>query len=343
MCTATSCAGSGGRIRSISCPSPPCSRVSSIGPTGTSPSIATDSRGRAGCRARREPLAHDSRSRHPQRAARTCRRVRAGLSAGAADHLVDARLRLARASALPRGREQVRPARPLAAARRPHRRVSQVSGISGMAAPAPQLLRPVPDGRALRIPFSWPGESQPPQSVKGLHRAAGRIRAGSSKEDSMHRIKLSVALLSLLVTATAVAQANTPAPRRFTLPEHGQFVIPVPTDWKGRGGQPATRERQPQSRDELRAAVQRGVDGAKTQALEKELRVVEFQGRTGPGFYFSATDRAPKPDEYKFLTQGAGRVGELSVTFTILTNDGQEAIVKQALDALKGATQEPTA
>jgi hypothetical protein len=31
------------------------------------------------------------------------------------------------------------------------------------------------------------------------------------------------------------------------------------------------------------------------------------------------------------------------VTFTILTNDGQEPIVKQALDALKGATQEPTA
>jgi len=37
------------------------------------------------------------------------------------------------------------------------------------------------------------------------------------------------------------------------------------------------------------------------------------------------------------------RVGELSVTFTILTNDGQDAIVKQALDALKSATQEPTA
>jgi Spy/CpxP family protein refolding chaperone len=186
----------------------------------------------------------------------------------------------------------------------------------------------------------------------------------------MHRIKLSVALLSLLVTATAAAQANTPAPRRFALPEHGQFVIPVPADWKGqmspRGNGtpptitftpasgkpfqvvmttiwPATRDGQPQSRDQLRAAVQRGLDSAKTQAVEKELRVVEFQGRSGPGFYFSATDRAPKPDEYKFLTQGVVRVGELSVTFTILTNDGQDAIVKQALDALKGATQEPTA
>ena len=186
----------------------------------------------------------------------------------------------------------------------------------------------------------------------------------------MHRIKLSVALLALLVTATAVAQANSTAPRRFTLPEHGQFVIQVPTDWKGEVSQsgnrmpptitftpasgkpfhilrtaiwPATRDQQPQSRDQLRATVQRGVDSAKTQAVEKELRVVEFQGRSGPGFYFAATDRAPKPDEYKFLTQGVVRVGELSVTFTILTNDGQDAIVKQALDALKSATQEPTA
>ena len=89
--------------------------------------------------------------------------------------------------------------------------------------------------------------------------------------------------------------------------------------------------------------MQRGVDSAKTQAVEKELRVVEFQGRSGPGFYFAATDRAPKPDEYKLLTQDVVRVGELSVTFTILTNDGQDAVVKQALDALKGATQEPTA
>ena len=185
----------------------------------------------------------------------------------------------------------------------------------------------------------------------------------------MHRIRSSVALLSVLVVAAAVAQANTTA-RRFTLPDHGQFVIPVPAEWKGQMSQPANRmpptitftpasgkpfhvlmttiwpaakDGQPQSRDQLRATVERGVQGARTQAVEKELRVVEFQGRTGPGFYFSATDRAPKPDEYKFLTQGVLRVGELSVTFTILTNDGQDAIVKQALDALKGATQEPVA
>jgi len=95
----------------------------------------------------------------------------------------------------------------------------------------------------------------------------------------MHRTKLSAALLSLLVTATAVAQANTTAMRRFTLPDHGQFVIPVPPDWKGQVSQPpnrlpptitftpgsgklfqilmtmiwaATKDRAPQSRDQIR-------------------------------------------------------------------------------------------
>src|SRR5262245_7120188 len=186
----------------------------------------------------------------------------------------------------------------------------------------------------------------------------------------MHRIKLSALVVSWLMAATAAAQPDGTTVRRYTLPDHGEFVIQVPADWKDelhqppnrlpptitfgpRSGKafqiflttiwPAAKGSPPQSPDRLRATVERGAEGARSQAVEKELRIVEFQGRSGPGFYFSATDRAPKPDEYKFLTQGIVRVGELSVTFTILTNDGQDAVVKQALDALKSATQEPTA
>ena len=39
------------------------------------------------------------------------------------------------------------------------------------------------------------------------------------------------------------------------------------------------------------------------------------------------------------MTQGILRVGGLSVTFTILTNEGQRGVVKQALAALAGAVQ----
>ena len=182
----------------------------------------------------------------------------------------------------------------------------------------------------------------------------------------MKRIKLYVALLLCLIATTAIAQTDT-AERRFALPDHGNFVITVPRDWKDQLRQPPdrspptivfgpgsgkpfhvvmipiwppTKEHALPSRDQVRAAIERGAQEAGSQAVEKELRAVELQGRSGAGFYFSATDRAPKPGEYKFLTQGSILVGKLVVNFTILTNDGQEAVVKQALEALKSAAQD---
>ena len=71
--------------------------------------------------------------------------------------------------------------------------------------------------------------------------------------------------------------------------------------------------------------------------MEGALPIQEFKGTEGRGFYFSATDRAPVPGEYKYLTQGIIRVGEIALAFTVLTNDGQEAVVKAALAVLQTA------
>jgi hypothetical protein len=43
------------------------------------------------------------------------------------------------------------------------------------------------------------------------------------------------------------------------------------------------------------------------------------------------------------MTQGNVQVGGLSVLFTILTNDGQDAVVKQALDMMRGAAHDAAA
>ena len=182
----------------------------------------------------------------------------------------------------------------------------------------------------------------------------------------MKRIKLHVALLVCLIGTAAIAQPVT-GERRFALPDHGNFVIQVPRDWKDQVRQqpnrvpptiafgpgsgnpfqfmvtpiwPPTKDHSLPSRDQVRATVERGAQEARSQAAEKELRIVELQGRSGMGFYFSATDRAPKPGEYKILTHGMILVGQLVVSFTLLTNDGQEAVIKQALEALKGAAQD---
>jgi hypothetical protein len=37
------------------------------------------------------------------------------------------------------------------------------------------------------------------------------------------------------------------------------------------------------------------------------------------------------------MTQGIARTGDVIIAFTVLTNDGQEAVVKAALDMLRGA------
>ncbi len=38
-------------------------------------------------------------------------------------------------------------------------------------------------------------------------------------------------------------------------------------------------------------------------AVQSTILVRKLAGKHGNGYYFSATDKAPKPDEYEFLTQ----------------------------------------
>src|SRR5262245_16477286 len=123
----------------------------------------------------------------------------------------------------------------------------------------------------------------------------------------------------MCLTATAaIAQTGT-AERRFALPGHGNFAVQVPRDWKDQVRQlpdgrppeivfspgagktfqvimlpmwPRTKDFPPPTRDQLREAVEQGAKGAKARAVEAEVPVVEIQGRSGPGFYFSATSRA---------------------------------------------------
>ena len=87
----------------------------------------------------------------------------------------------------------------------------------------------------------------------------------------------------------------------------------------------------------MRAEVQQTAQQAQSQAVEAHIEVKELMGTSAKGYYFFATDRAPKPGEYKYMTQGILPVGELVVTFTVLTNDGQMPVVEAALEMLRRA------
>ena len=128
-------------------------------------------------------------------------------------------------------------------------------------------------------------------------------------------------------------ESGTP-PTIFLTPREGpRFQLLVTPIWRPRPEVPVA------SAEQIRQSVQRAADQVKPQAAESFLPVQELTGAKGPGYYFSATDKAPKPDQFKYLTQGMLLVGELAVTFSILTNDGQEKMRDAALDMLKRAAQ----
>ncbi len=172
-----------------------------------------------------------------------------------------------------------------------------------------------------------------------------------------------IALLGLLVASQVVSAGDT-VPRQFSLPDHGVFEIAVPADWQDQVGRPPNNlpptikfrpkagpafevlmtllwpiqgKAPPTDAPTIRQEVEHTVDGVSSQAVEKHIDVHELKGSNGTGYYFSATDKAPAPGEYKYMTQGILPVGQLAVAFTILTNDGQELAVTQSLKALQNA------
>jgi hypothetical protein len=150
--------------------------------------------------------------------------------------------------------------------------------------------------------------------------------------------------------------------RRYPLGDYGSFWIEIPSSWKDELRQPSKQlpptiflsppagnaflilmtpvggAKQEDLKDEaIRGIVQKSLDRVKPQAVEKTLKLVELQGPSGKGYYFFATDKAPKPGEYKYMTQGVIVVGELIVSFTILTNDNHEKVTNETFAVLRNA------
>jgi hypothetical protein len=92
-------------------------------------------------------------------------------------------------------------------------------------------------------------------------------------------------------------------------------------------------------KQELRERMEDGIDQLRNKAAEKDIRLWEFAGASGPGFYFSMTDRSPDAVAFRFVTQGMVRVSELVVAFTILNSEASNALTPAALKMLQSAKQ----
>lgn len=86
---------------------------------------------------------------------------------------------------------------------------------------------------------------------------------------------------------------------------------------------------------DIRSIVQRTADRIGPDSVEKTLRLEPLRGVEASGYYFKATDPAPKPGEFRFMYQGAVAVGRSLVTFTVLFNRGAEKDAELALSAVR--------
>ena len=75
-------------------------------------------------------------------------------------------------------------------------------------------------------------------------------------------------------------------------------------------------------------------------SLETEVEVYELKGKSSIGYYYTLTDKAPRPEEYTYATQGGIGVGDLLLMFTILTNEGGNEVVEEALKMLEDAQEQ---
>jgi hypothetical protein len=81
-----------------------------------------------------------------------------------------------------------------------------------------------------------------------------------------------------------------------------------------------------------------GAKIAAPQAMEPELEVRSLPTNSGEAYVFAATDKDPKPGEYRYMVQGAVNVQGLVCTFTILSEEQNSPAVADAIEMIRTAS-----
>lgn len=171
---------------------------------------------------------------------------------------------------------------------------------------------------------------------------------------------IGIAVLISVMEFGSLSAAEETTVRKFPVSERTEIHLAAPASWSHEIAQAplgleATLEFKPktgpsfhvlltpigetkeQSGEALRTFAEKMAQAAGEQSVEKKIELAEIKGDTVTGYSFSATDRAPKPGEFKYITSGVVRISNTMLTFTILTNDGQQDVVKQALAMIRSA------
>ena len=168
-------------------------------------------------------------------------------------------------------------------------------------------------------------------------------------------------IMLLLVVIPEIEASNTRV-KQFSLPGHGHIELPVPKGWYSKIQQPPNQlpptitfspkdqsfqvlltpiwsgqNIQLPSKTKLKEMVIGASKKIKEQSIEKKLIIKNLNGKHAKGYYYSATDKEDKPNEYRYITQGMMLTGKLMFTFTILTHDISKKMVTPVLNMLGNA------
>ena len=169
----------------------------------------------------------------------------------------------------------------------------------------------------------------------------------------IQRLLRSLPFLLLALPGAAAADRDV----RIGLPGHGALYLRMPDGWEERISRPkpneppvilvtpasgtpfrimispvwptAPEDKLPDA-DAIRAMMQSGAKAARDMAVEAEIPMQDLKGMGSVGTYFSVTDRNPTGD-FKNLTQGLARVGEIVVAFRIFSNGERGLVLEPAL------------
>jgi hypothetical protein len=175
-----------------------------------------------------------------------------------------------------------------------------------------------------------------------------------------------VTLLVILLIASMVLAAGQRTIRKYPIPEHGTLELSVPTSWKGEVYKPQekmhpaiiftpakgndfqvlitvlwgkTGDQDFNSQEKVGTFVEKDGQKLLLNAVEPNIVLKEIKGVNNAGYYFSITDKAPDPGEYRYMTRGAIGVGNLFLNFTILHRVKDSQSVRDALSVLQEAKQ----
>jgi hypothetical protein len=174
------------------------------------------------------------------------------------------------------------------------------------------------------------------------------------------------AAFDALLQTVRFEPATPTVERAFVIPGRGTLVVPVPAAWGYRAKKPEQMQPRelefmdsesdakllvtllPDARRALKgeptakALVESARDSAKAGALEADPQLAALKGRGGEGWYFFVTDRTlvdkpPRPEDWKYLRQGALLMGESLLFFSMFSNVKDGAAPEAGLRAVSEA------